>query len=313
MVECEKQALNGQLPGLDVLKFFMALLVVSIHTRLFAEFEWLDFVFCPGFAVPVFFVISSYLYFRKPVVDLHTMSHFVRRLAIFYLFWFVFLLPFTVFVRKWHVHFDCRMFAKSLFLGSTFWESYFIMALMIGVPLVQLMRKCLHPLALLFVTLAAHAIFQYHLGMDPGWGNHSFLPFLFWIQIGALFASSPQWSGKLSWTRVAVLPLLYCGMFFHSLLPFFRPAFSVALFSVFLDCPIQPRPIYVTLRKMSILIFVTHPIFSNALRMLAASKIQILDNSLFQFPIVVGCSVCLAWLILKLQTKPGFHWLKYGL
>lgn len=302
-----------QLPGLDVLKFCMALLVVSIHTHLFKEYEWLSFAFCPGFAVPVFFVVSSYLYFRKPVVNLQTLSHYVRRLAVFYVFWFVLLLPCTIAIQKWRAHFDWVSFSKCLFLGSTFRGSYFIMALMIGVPVVQLLRKCLHPLAALFATFAAHAIFQYHWGMDVLWGSHSFLPFLLWIQVGSLLASVSRWRGETTWARLIALPVLYAGMRVPALLPFARAAFTVALFSVFLDCPITFRPAYVTLRKMSILIFVTHFVFADAVHLLAASRLPALGNSLIQFPVVLGCAALLSWCILKLQTKRFFGWLKYGM
>lgn len=305
---------TAQLPGLDVLKFCMACVVVSIHTHLFREIGWLHSALAPlkSSAVPVFFVVSSYLFFRKSG-DWTALPHYIKRLSLFYLFWFLLLLPMTVVIQGWHAHFGFLDFCKCLFLGSTFRGSYFIMALMLGVPVVLSMRKWIHPLASLFVSFASYVVFHCQWWVEMPWGRHSFLAFLLWIDIGALLASSPFPPVKLLSPRLLGLPLLYGGMLVPFLAPLLRPAFVVMLFAVSLDFRIRPRPILLTLRKMGILIFVTHFFFADAAHLLAAGRFPALDNSVLQYVVVLGCAALLSWAILKLQAKPCFGWLKYGM
>ncbi|MBQ7252769.1 MAG: hypothetical protein IJS32_09250 [Kiritimatiellae bacterium] len=306
-----------QLPGLDILKFAMAMLIVAIHAELFKEIGWLyDFVSPLKFsAVPGFFVVSSFLFFRRRETNAKALGHYVKRLALFYAFWFVMLLPVTIGLRKWHAHFDCLVFLEKLFLASTFRGSWFIMALMIGVPVVWLARKMVHPLVLLFVAFAIHLPFQY-----PDWWpdivryRFSFLPPLLWIAIGALLASPSICTAPSKGLPPAVLlPVLYGGMLFRNLEPLVKPAFVVALFLVFLNCNIKPRPVFLTLRKMGILVFVTHFAFSSFVNHLALRRSPVWDNSFLHFSVVLGCAALVSRAILALRTKRFFGWLEYGL
>lgn len=58
---------SSLIPGLDILKFVMALLVVAIHAEAVNGINGVYEVASPliSCAVPVFFVISAYLVFRK--------------------------------------------------------------------------------------------------------------------------------------------------------------------------------------------------------------------------------------------------------
>lgn len=307
----------GQMPVLDVLKFCMAMLVVSIHAQLFKEIGWLCAFVHPlqHSAVPLFFIVSSYLFFAREPAGAKPLGRYLKRLGLFYVFWFILLLPVTVGIRKWHVHFDVAEFVRDLFLGSTFRGSWFIMSLLIGVPVIHVARRFLHPFVLLFATLAIHLPFQYPEWW-PGadWGRFSFLPYLLWVDIGALLASKsvcpPPAKGLLP---VLALPVLYGGMLFANMEPLLKPAFVVALFLACRGCEIKPRPLHLLLRKMSILVYVTHFAFSSAVNHLALRYSPVWDNSFLHFFVVLGCASLVSWAILKLQTKRGFGWLKYGL
>ena len=57
------------IPGIDVLKFVMALVIVNIHVRLYLicgqpllSTAWL---YCNEIGVPTFFILSSYFLFKK--------------------------------------------------------------------------------------------------------------------------------------------------------------------------------------------------------------------------------------------------------
>lgn len=310
------QKKSVQLPGLDVLKFGMAMLVVAIHAQLFKEIGWLyDFVHPLKYsAVPVFFVVSAYLFFSREQTGSKALGHYLKRLGLFYLFWFVLLLPVTVGIRKWYAHFDLAEFVRDLFLGSTFRGSWFIMALLIGVPVIHFARRILHPFVLLFATFAIHLPFQYpEWWPNAEWGSFSFIPSLLWIDIGSLLASNAIGTapGK-KWLGAALLPVLYCGMLFRNWEPLLKPAFVVALVLCFLNWPLQPRPVHLTLRKMGILVYVLHFPFNNALKGLALKVSPVWGNSFLHYFVILGCASFLAWAILKLQSKPFFGWLKYG-
>lgn len=55
------------IPGLDILKFLMALLIVAVHSEAFRDVYYVNEAILPiiNSAVPIFFVISSFLLFRK--------------------------------------------------------------------------------------------------------------------------------------------------------------------------------------------------------------------------------------------------------
>lgn len=83
----------------DALKFMMALLIVAIHTKAFNGAWFCDWVQPIEYiAVPVFFVLSSMFYFRKVakqgVNRLACLRHYLSRLSVLYLFWFIVNIPF---------------------------------------------------------------------------------------------------------------------------------------------------------------------------------------------------------------------------
>ena len=62
-----KENMKTNFNGLDLLKFLMALVVVMIHVKPNEPSEPLNLVFTPliKVSVPLFFVISSFLFFLK--------------------------------------------------------------------------------------------------------------------------------------------------------------------------------------------------------------------------------------------------------
>ncbi len=60
-------SIKKTIPGLDILKFVLAILIVSSHCSLFSEYPNLQTIWnsLTSIAVPVFFSISSYFFFTK--------------------------------------------------------------------------------------------------------------------------------------------------------------------------------------------------------------------------------------------------------
>ena len=131
----------------DILKFLMSIMVVAIHAELFplVLYPWLRM------AVPLFFMITAYFLFTKlekahPDKQKQVLSGFVARNARLYGWWFLLLLPMTLYIRR-TVYFSkgigagIAAFLKSLFFGSTFVASWYIPASVIAVLFIFFLTK----------------------------------------------------------------------------------------------------------------------------------------------------------------------------
>ena len=129
----------------DLFKFLAAIMVMLVHTRFLGDsrFHWLH-PWC-RIAIPVFFMISSFLFFSKydSIPDEKKNSYlwkFVKRDLILYLFWFIVFLPFT-YVYRDYAHKGLQMVLGTIFLGSSFPASWYLMALAIGIIIVAKLDK----------------------------------------------------------------------------------------------------------------------------------------------------------------------------
>lgn len=121
----------------------MSVMIIMIHVGYSFQFPILRL------AVPVFFVISSYLFFHK-IKDLNKAERcsvyhkFVIRAIKLYAFWFVVLLPVTIVVRRWYAM-DVLEFIKTfpltLLFDSTFQASWYIPAYIIGISIAYYLGK----------------------------------------------------------------------------------------------------------------------------------------------------------------------------
>ena len=130
----------------DILKLVLAIFIVGIHsTRA-------GMILRPVFrlAVPLFFIISSYLFFLKQctlsswIERYKGLKKYAKRILLLYLFWFLLLFPFTIYYREWYVDFcpdKLITIARSFFFGSTFVASWFLMASLVGVTIVWLLSS----------------------------------------------------------------------------------------------------------------------------------------------------------------------------
>ncbi|MDD7499359.1 MAG: acyltransferase family protein [Sodaliphilus sp.] len=82
--------------SIDILKVVAALLVVAIHARPFVGKTYPLYIsLFSRMAVPVFFVVSAFFFFRKKP-DTAQLKHYVRRMGWLYAFWFVVEAYFTI-------------------------------------------------------------------------------------------------------------------------------------------------------------------------------------------------------------------------
>lgn len=329
----------------DIVKFIMALMVVAIHSSLFPMvlYPWLRL------AVPMFFIISSYFFFgnlRKLETDKEKNQRlwkYVKRNLILYSFWFVVLLPYTLYVRQ---YFDNGVlsgifkFIKSLLFGSTFPASWFIQASIVSVTVVYFASKKIKNRYLLVLSLL---IYGFTVFRSSYWSIiedvtlinrvYNVYEFIFsspmfnassafiWIIIGKLFAEKKVQMNKIyaivglllssvllygEWLCVRILNGSFNNDCYFFLIPTAFFAFRlISLISV------SPNNITDFLGKSSTLIYTTHIPAITVISFLLKRTLPV-TNSIFIFVSVVVLCTIGSYVVLKLEKLHAFRWLKYS-
>ena len=145
MQENSTAARTKSFDSFDLFKFIVSFVVMIVHTRIFGDsrFHWLH----PWarIAIPVYFMISSFLFFSKydrlPDGEKNAyLWKFVKRDLTLYLFWFIVFLPFTIIYRDC-LHKGIAYFFGMILLGSSFPASWYLMALAIGIIFVAKLNR----------------------------------------------------------------------------------------------------------------------------------------------------------------------------
>ena len=336
-------------PGIDLLKFIMSLVVVAIHVKPFETSSVLFRLFSPLFqsAVPVFFLCSSFLLFNKIASNsnrvvgesggkLRVVFHFISRIGLLYLVWFVIDLPFIIankgYFKEFGILESIGVFIKDLFLGTTFPGSWFLSALVVSVIIVFGFSRWIGD-ALTFVL--ALLVYVYVTGQDfipENWQGlynwysqnvrkevYNSFPFaLVWVAMGA--CSSSNWYKRIvnSISRNTTLLWLCFGITYLLMVAY--PKFASllvlllvpTLFEIGKTIRLESSNKWKFLREASILIFLFH--FS-----IAGKKDLFLDfvgnyslvYHLVFYIIVVMISFMFASCILLLEKNKFFRLLKY--
>lgn len=202
------------IPGLDILKFIMALLIVAVHSEAVNDIPIVYEVTNPiiNSAVPMFFLVSAFLLFRKmrqSQLTFHQergiMLHFTWRLILLYVFWMVVQLPLVIHTR----HYLSMSFFEFIYnflldivFRSTFHGGWFFSALVVGTWIIYLASKIFKDKTIWIVPLLI-ALYTYHVDELPSqyqtfwfWyqghvinPQNSFLVSLFWISFGFILAN----------------------------------------------------------------------------------------------------------------------------
>ncbi len=328
----------------DIVKLILALMVAAIHASLFPEvlYPWLRI------AVPLFFILSSYFLFLKVNASADKRSvikrYIVRNLRL-YAFYFILLLPYTIYVRDWFaegVGKGLLLLLRDFFFASTFPASWYIMASVIAVVLISFASKYLSGRALCRITFLLYLLIAfrsayYHLYFDkipilssavnaydqiftPAYT--SFPVALFWVAVGKRFAEARERTDGLFWRKAVLLVLSGAGLWLewnfvriktgrlnydcYLMLALFVPV----LFDLIRSIPAKYYAAGPNLRKISTVIYTTHmPFLTVASALLRRMQIA---YPLFCYTFAVcGCLVT-SLLILHFEKKPYLRWLKYA-
>ena len=328
--------MKKQFNAIDLLKFVMAMFVVMIHVKPNTHSEVLTMMFSPfmSIAVPVFFVVSSMLMFSKLNGNgggYFALLKYCKRIGLLYLSWFI--------IDFWYVWTNKPYFSagvangvielfKDLIFATTFPGSWYLSASVMGVVIIYLLNKIMHPVIVFIITfLVAYYIRCIDLFPDSMQGVYnwyattfreevqlSFPAQMVWISIGQILA---LYLDRLVEKKVFSLSLLcsICLSAFVACIFLKSIAISIVLVvSLVLIClriDLPSNPIYTRLRNYSILVFFFH--FSIAGKMAYFTRYvgDILLTNWIYYLIVVAISISFAEVILRLETKPFFKVLKY--
>lgn len=330
--------------SIDLLKFFLCLMVVAIHSDPFIDFSPLLNRLMLGIerlCVPVFFIASAFFLYRVKISRNNTIRY-IKRLFILYLAWFIVSLPITVFNRfsqNMTIGTKLFLFVKSFFFTSTFSGSWFLMSSIFCALLFYFVYSKFPKIAN-NIILVLSVFFYFLCVFSSGWGNlmdifglrSLYDKLVFWFAkpytsilvgvpyfaIGKYIADkegniiTPKWYYFLTFLALLLLEVYYTYNYNFSnstdcyllLLPC---AYLIFVYVLNKDWHIKNA---VWLRKTSTIVFFSQFIWLFIIEFLEWHfNIKMLNLLKFIFALIF-CLMTAA-LILYLQKKKFFKWLKY--
>lgn len=321
--------------GLDVLKFIMSIMIVDIHVKgyLILPPHIQNNLIQPieNLAVPTFFVISSFLFFKK-VRDAENQRmlvwHYIKRLSLLYLFWCIVWSP-IIYIQKDYFHplqaTIPLLLMRDFFLGSMFDASWFFGALLVGVPLVWCLSRIFKKdILVIIIPLVIHLSLKYMSCLPEAWKAFydwyasfempqlSFLSGLLWITIGYILAD------KIILDRIKNIRNVWVWLVFVvcfvwqqcfpivPMLPGVLCVSSLFVAAYTWQLPEHPQ-LYRRFRTYSILFYVIHDCFKKIPKQLFGW-----ENGPVLFVVTLAFCFLASEVILRMKEVKGFGWLRYA-
>ena len=317
------------IPGLDILKFIMAILIVSGHCSFLEEYPNLYNIWSEltGIAVPIFFAISSYLFFSKvfntPVCKESNslFFHYVKRLAILFAVWYLLMIPMTY--CKFYSVATLKETIFAIFLSCCFNGYWFIKAMLINTMIVYVFRKHLIPCIIVSLLVFLFCSYNYIYNYNPFLNSHhpyySFYYNTAYLCCGALFAKYKENLHFTKWNNhvlILIWVLLFVSsLFYYEADPILRLLSFPLLFPVFYNLIITPKPIHKTMRNISIILYMIqfvliwlYDVGCQCFLDMDSGTFQLLQHSIMRFIIVLFFAIILSTLIIKQEER--YKWLK---
>lgn len=333
--------------AVDIFKMICAILVMLIHTKPFEDIFWVDAAvgMITRFAVPFFFTVSGYFLFKKvsqnPEKKWSIVGKYILRLLRFYIIWFIIIRIADILVGRWSLQ-SFSYYLKQFFFttdGSPLW---FVAALMWAVILYSVLMIVLKPksiFALGIIFLMIGYCFSTLLRLTGNWpvvkslqpivsfiGVQGSLFFAFpYVALGALMTQKPQ--RTMVKRDILGIVIFFICLGAESLImvrKFNAPLTFLWLFMIpttyftthlVLTFPIESRPGYYILRKISTLCYVLHVVIFKSLAYIF-DQTGITANDPHHILLTISTiliTLSLAYCIYILSRKKTFSWLKYSM
>ena len=334
-----------RIDSFDIAKFILSLLVVAIHIKPDGK-GTNSFVFpIARIAVPMFFVIGGYLFFKKihnldNTHKANALKRYISRLCILYLVWFIILSPYTFWLRKYFsqgVGTGLFLIIQGILIHSTFIASWYLSATIIGTLIVYILARWLNNRKLLIIGLCVYLLCSVLCNYRGLWQNltlletvdriypgiwNSFPVSIFWIAIGKHYAESP---GKTiqhrSWLLIFAIGLLFfenhIGMHFSFIVEYNDCYISlipvcILLFEYLISWNVQIHN-FQFFRNSSTITYCLHATLGQELIHLLRWKginTSHLPWTLAIYLITVFICLLFAWIITIIEKREKWSWLK---
>lgn len=327
--------------GIDVAKFIMALLVMEIHLQATSVLPAAIGEWCVKplltLPVPTFFLISSFLFFKKVHSAPHpwsALANFLKRLFLLYGFWIVVWAPYAIAKKPYYFSGieGIGSFLTDFFLGAVFGNSWFFGALIVCTTIIFLLSRCVSDKVWWIFPAIVFAYFRLVPILPPDdiapvawYSQHIISPYLsfpynlFWISMG-YYLSKPKliawikradtpWRWSFAILCIAALDLVNVNETIGFTCSIIMLPLAVATtFTAFYHWqPSISNSVSKWLRNSSIIIYVLHGNIEKIFRI----YLHFEHGPLLYMLILVIC-LFLAALIIHLSQKRGFQWLRWA-
>lgn len=319
---------------MDIIKLIMAVLVVTIHRRLGSDdicLINLEVNTIARLAVPFFFACSSFLFFSKSYdYDNKRIWAFVKKNLRLYLIWFLLYLPQTVFKYVYSFNYSIKKIIFLLICDNMQFpvHLWFLPGLALSMMLVYFVTKKSEKVAgivsvLLVVLSVAYTLFNVSF-------ENSYLNFLrgtlfigfpnvyigFWLSRHKISFSKAKCLISLALSVAASLVWGYIEFKFKTKTSFIdnKPTYLLVVFFLMLLCiNYGPQKGFIKLRKASMLIYYLHLFVYQEILYIAldyAGLGFLIQSKLAIFLITIAYTALFTFLIITLEKKEKFKWLK---
>lgn len=324
---------------LDVAKFVMSIMVVGIHTLgKYGNYPLFRI------AVPLFFMISSYLFFSSSEKrgNIQYLKKFCIRNIKLYSFWFVMLMPIFLLMGGYltgNLLFNTFKIIIKIFFGSTFAASWYISALVLGMCFVFICDKTginhriiLGFTLIIYVICCLNSNYRNLIADDsiivminriyPGTIYNGFLVGLFWISLGYIFACKGRIRDRKKSSIGLVISILlllieyYIVTKYHLTVDndcyFMLVPACYFIFDNLISCKWKCKKIDAKkLRKYSTIIYCVHGSIAGIIGRYWIKRIDFLC-CILKFILVLSISIGIAFTISVLEKKKIFKFLHYA-
>lgn len=314
--------------GIDLLKFIMSIIIVGVHSCVFetlANDYWEVFIKnISNVCVPTFFVISSFFFFRKMRSLKNTKEKnkqlvmFEKRTLFLYLFWIVVQLPYIIYLRKYSFPYLGLSMIKDIFLGETFIASWFLGAMIVGMPIVYIINRNRLGIIALIISLIYVYLHTYNM-LPESWQQPylwyrahvgslilSFWGGMFWMMLGYYCSSDKFVRVIVKIPQFVTLFLLVSILLLTPICPieYISIPLTVLVFAIFYSMPLKDSVVYKQLRAYSIIIYCIHG------TVLAATSFLFHPNIIMLPIVTVLICIIIAVVVCKLSMNPRFKFLQ---
>ena len=324
------------LPGLDVTKFLMAVLLIAAHTG-YLKGTIAGVLVGPliGLAVTMFFALSAYLFFRKVFSESDSrrqrffLSDTVKRLLILFCCWYVLMLPMIILKGTYISSIPEAIY--TLFLTSAMWGYWFIKALIINTVLFFLFRRKSWLILLTFIAFvvyfycAYNAIFHYHKFLERLQPYYSFYYHMAYFSAGVWYARYSSRVEHLSKQCTITLMSVWCLFYVVSLIfefewlpPIFRIFSFALLFPSISKVGGANYGLFKTLRSISIILYMVqfvliwfYDMACQAWLIPDSSAYMLMQHCVTRFVVVLLAAFVIASIIVTLERRAAFRFLRY--